>query len=83
MVAKENQKVCVITYKHSVTTRSRLHGILYNKEVSISRSIVPLTLLLHSENEPLLTLSVSQKLVLLHCDRGVICKYHSCAIIAI
>ena len=62
---------------------SRLRGLLYNKEVIISRSIVRLTVLLHSENEPLLILSVSQKLVLLQCDRGVICKCHCCATIAI
>ena len=29
VVAKENQNVCVITYKHIITPRSRLHGCLY------------------------------------------------------
>ena len=44
--SKENQNVCVITYKHSVTALSRLHGLLYDKEVSISRRMVRLTVLL-------------------------------------
>ena len=33
-------------YEHSVAGRSRLHGLLCNKEVSISRSMVRLTVLL-------------------------------------
>ena len=43
---KGNQKVYVITYTHSVAGRSRLHGLLYNKEASISRSMVRLAALL-------------------------------------